>query len=127
MSQINESPSNGRATEAFRIPFAVWGALRYICLTRDKLSIPENYPNLSNVRPNPCEHSVFGSLIFKKDQILFEHALQRAELLTYPLSAATDITGNGDGWKNKYRPLAVLGPMSGKWGSYTFNLTTGRE
>ena len=68
MSQINESPSNGRATEAFRIPFAVWGALRYICLTRDKLSIPENYPNLSNVRPNPCEHSVFGSLIFKKDQ-----------------------------------------------------------
>ena len=121
--QINESPSNGRATEAFRIPFAVWGALRYICLTSDKLSIPENYPNLSNVRPNPCEHSVFGSLIFKKDQILFEHALQREELPTYPLSASTDITLIGDGWKNKYRPLM---PMSGKWGSYTFNLT-GRE
>ena len=53
----NESPSNGRATEAFRIPFAVWGALRYICLTRDKLSIPENYPNLSNVSPKHCELS----------------------------------------------------------------------
>jgi hypothetical protein len=33
-----------------------------------------------------------------------------------PLSSTTDITGNGDEWKNEYRPLALQVLMSGKWG-----------
>ena len=86
----------------------------------------KSHKNPALVSPKHCELSPWfvADLQIKTNPIF---VLQREELPTYPLSASTDITGNGDGWKNKYRPLAVLGPMSGKWGSYTFNLTTGRE
>ena len=93
---------------------------------QDKHSLTHNPPYLATASPKHCELSPWfvADLQIKTNPIF---VLQREELPTYPLSASTDITGNGDGWKNKYRPLAVLGPMSGKWGSYTFNLTTGRE
>jgi len=135
MSQINESPLTGRGKEAFRKPlrrggngFIVTSSKQSaVAMTSQVYTKPTNRnKNPALVSPKHCELSPWfvADLQIKTNPIF---VLQREELPTYPLSASTDITGNGDGWKNKYRPLAVLGPMSGKWGSYTFNLTTGRE
>ena len=122
MNQINETPDTGRDAEGFKNRLH----MRMLCgnledaNNQDKQSIAQNPVYLAIASQKHCEMSAFGSLTFKKDQILFCKEWNKDR----PLSSTTDITLIGDGWKNKYRPLM---PMSGKWGSYTFNLTTGRE
>ena len=84
MSQINETPDiNGRDdAEGFKTAYltrvAKWSNLTlskqftatlinqlYTISIKSRKPIGKTY---ALVRPNPCEHSVFGSLIFKKDQ-----------------------------------------------------------
>ena len=118
MSLKDETPDiNGRDdAEGFKNRLQWWllcGNLDSANL-QDKQSIAQNPVYLAIASQKHCEMSAFGSLTFKKDQILFCKEWNKDR----PLSSTTDIALNGDGWNNKYRPLATLGPMSGKWGSF---------
>ena len=119
MSLKDETPDTGRDAEGF------WNRCLTLLVSRrilrlrfqDKHSLTHKPHYLATASQKHCGMSAFGSLTFKKDQILFCKEWNKDR----PLSSTTDIALNGDGWNNKYRPLATLGPMSGKWGSFDLN------
>jgi hypothetical protein len=75
---------------------------------QDSQSIAQNPVYLAIASQKHCEIDLGLWLSFKKaNQILFYQEWNKDR----PLSSTTDIALIGDGWKNKYRPLAPLGDV----------------